>query len=155
MTSQDLKTRIKRLEDIEEIKRLEARYVYFVDTLQINKLPELFADSFTVDFGHLGTFNTKEALLEFLSGARIGNSMMCHQEMTPLIEVQGDTATGTWYLFGPFTHVTPQGEMAAWMQGRLDNEYVRVDGKWKYSRRKFTFNLHSPYEDGWVKTRIM
>ena len=39
MTSQDLKTRIKRLEDIEEIKRLEARYVYFVDTLQINRGP--------------------------------------------------------------------------------------------------------------------
>ena len=155
MSSHELEARIRKIEDIHEIKNLEARYVYLVDTLQIDKLPDLFADIFTIDFGHLGTFNTKEAFVDFLNGARTNTSMMRHQEMTPLIEVDGDKATGTWYLFGLFTHVMPQGEVANWMQGRLDNEYVRVDGKWKYSVRKFTFTLHTPYEDGWVKTPMM
>jgi len=155
MMMHELEARIRKVEDIEEIKNLEARYVYLVDTLQMDKVPDLFVDNLIVDFGHLGTFKTKAELLEFLNGARTGTSMMCHQEMTPYIEVDGDKATGTWYLLGLFTHVTPQGEVAAWIQGRCDNEYVRVDGKWKYSRRIFKFNLHSPYEDGWVKTRLM
>ena len=76
MSTHELEARVKKIEDIEEIKKLEARYVYLVDTLQIEKLPELFADSFTIDFGHLGTFTTKEELLEFLGGARTGNGMM-------------------------------------------------------------------------------
>ena len=153
--SQELEARIRKIEDIEDIKNLEARYIYLVDTKQMEKVPDLFADNFIVDFAHMGTFKTRSELSEFLKGAAEGSSMMCHQEMTPYIEVDGDKATGTWYLFGVFTHITPQGEVAAWIQGRLDNEYVRVDGKWKVSVRRFRFNLHSPYDDGWVKTRLM
>lgn len=81
--------------------------------------------------------------------------MMCHQVMSPYIEVDGDKAKGTWYVFGPCTAITPQGEVPFWMQGRYDNEYVRVDGEWKFSRIGFTTNMRSPHEDGWVKTRII
>lgn len=102
----------------------------------MDKVPDLFGDNLIVDFGHLGMFKTKAELLEFLNNARAGSSVMCHQEMTPYIEIDGAKATGTWYLFGPYTHVTPQGEIAAWIQGRLDNEYVREDGKWKVSARR-------------------
>ena len=152
MTSQELEARIRKIEDI---KNLEAKYLYLVDTRQMDKIVELFADDLTVDFDHMGTFKTKAELLEFLNGSAEGLSMMCHQEMNPYIELDGDRATGTWYLFGLFTHALPQGEVAAWIQGRVDNEYVRVDGKWKVSVRKFRSNLHTPYEDGWVKTRLI
>ena len=98
--SQELEARIRKVEDIEEIKNLEARYIYLVDTLQMDKVPDLFADNFIVDFDHMGTFKTKAELLEFLKGSATRSSMMCHQEMTPYIEVDGDKATGTWYLLG-------------------------------------------------------
>ena len=55
----------------------------------------------------------------------------------------------------------PQLEVATWMQGGLDNEYVGVDGKWKYSRRKFTFDrlgcevrkgIHCPIPPAYIVT---
>ena len=147
--------RIRRLEDIEEIKQLQARYCYFIDTLQMEKVPDLFADDFTAEYDPLGAFATKEELLGFLNGAGAGASMMSHQVMTPLIEVDGDKATGTWYLFGPFTAKAPHGEVANWIQGKYENDYVRADGKWKFGHLRFKFRLQSPYEDGWVKTPFM
>ena len=80
--------------------------------------------------------------------------MTCHQPVTPYIEVDGDEARGTWYLFGMLTSVTPQGELARWVQGRYDNTYVRVSGKWKISRLSFKYNFLTPFEDGWVKTPV-
>ena len=94
----DNEARIRRLEDIEEIKQLQARYCYLIDTLQMEKVLDLFADDFTAEYDPLGTFATKEELLGFLNGAGEGAPMMCHQAMTPLIEVEGDKATGTWWV---------------------------------------------------------
>ena len=155
MTQHELEARIKRLEDIEEIKNLQARYCYFIDTLQMDKVPDLFAENFIAEYVPMATFKTRAELMQFLKGADEGSSMMCHQAMTPLIEVDGDKATGTWYLFGPFTNYLPKGEVANWVQGRYDNDYVREDGKWKFSHLRFKFNIQSPYEDGWVKKRMM
>ena len=155
MTQHELEARIRKIEDIEEIKNLQARYCYLIDTLQMDKVPDLFADNFTAEYVPLGTYTTKAKLLKFLKATDEGTSMMCHQAMTPLIEVDGDKATGIWYLFGPFTNRTPEGEVANWIQGRYDNDYVREDGKWKLSHLRFRFNIQSPYEDGWVKTRMI
>jgi len=151
----ELEARIRRIEDIEEIKNLQAKYAYLIDTVQMEKVPELFADKFIAEYVPLGTFKSKAELLEFLKGAASGSSMMCHQMMTPYIEVHGDKATGTWYLFGPFTSNTAKGPVANWIQGKYENDYVREGGKWKLSHLRFKFNIQSPYEDGWVKTRMM
>ena len=155
MTQHGLEARIRRLEDIEEIKNLQARYCYFIDTLQMDKVPDLFAEKFMAEYVPLGTYTTKAILLKFLKATDEGTSMMSHQAMTPLIEGDGDKARGTWYLFGPFNNRAPEGEVANWIQGRYDNDYVREDGKWKFSHLRFKFNIQSPYEDGWVKTRMM
>jgi len=151
--SEETEARIRKLEAIEEIKNLQARYAYLIDSSQMEKVPDLFADDFVVQYDFMGTYRTKAELREFLE--RAGYPVMCHQMLTPLIEVDGDKATGIWYLFGPFTVTTAQGDVAVWIQGKYENEYVRVDGKWKFSRVMLKFKLISPHEDGWVKTRMM
>lgn len=47
--------------------------------------------------------STKPELQEFLARSDAGNVMTRHQVLTPDIEVNGDSATGSWYLFGPGT----------------------------------------------------
>jgi len=155
MASQELEERIRKLEDIEEIKKLQAKYAYLVDSLQFDEMADLFTDDIIANYEPLAKFSGKVELIAGLKEAVKYQSMMCHQMMTPLIEVNGDSATATWYLFGPFTAKTPEGEVPHWIQGKYSNEYIRVDGKWKYSKIKFETNLQSPYEDGWVKTRMM
>ena len=153
--SNELEARIRKLEDIEEIKSLQARYGYFIDTGQMEKVADLFVDNFIAEYDILGTCTTRAELVDFLKGAGEGAAMMRHQMMMPLIEVDGDKAKGTWYLFGPFTTIMPHGEVANWIQGKYENDYVRVGGKWKFSHLRFKFSFNSPYEDGWVKTPLM
>jgi len=80
---------------------------------------------------------------------------MRHHMLAPIIEVEGDDATGTWYLLVNQTDRTPQGEVPVWIQDKYENEYVRVGGEWKFSHLRFKFTFYTPYEDGWVNTRML
>ena len=151
----EFESRIRRLEDAQEIQNLQARYAYCVDSGQREKIPDLFAEAFVAEWVPLGSFDTKPALVAFLMGNAARNVMTRHQLQTPLIEVQGDRATGTWYMFGPATTVTESGPVALWMQGRYENEFVRTGGQWKFSRLKFSFNFLSSFDEGWVRENLI
>jgi len=151
----EIEARIRRLEDTQEIQNLQARYAYCVDSGQRDKVPDLFAETFVAEWIPLGSFNTKPALQDFLMGNAARNIMTRHHVQTPLIEVQGDRATGTWYMFGPATTVTESGPVALWMQGTYENEFVRAGGQWKFSRLKFSFNFLTPFDEGWVKSSLI
>jgi hypothetical protein len=51
--------------------------------------------------------------------------------MNPLIEVDGDRGRGQWYFVGPF-NFHGRDEPASWVAARYDEEYVKVDGVWKF-----------------------
>jgi hypothetical protein len=146
------------LQDIEEIKKVKAKYCYFVDNFHADELLDLFSDDATADFRPLlpeklvgkkqiGKFY-KEDLPQVLR-------MAVHQVMNPIIEVEGDKARGTWYMFGVATFITAHGDVAAWSQVRYEDEFIREGGKWKISLVTDKQNFLSPYEDGWVKTPMI
>ena len=154
--SEELDTRIKRLEDIEEIKNLQARYAYLIDTRQFERVADLFTDDLVADYGGMAKHTSKAELVEGMTRDAAGYSMWRHQMLMPLIELDGDKATGTWYLLCPFTAIRPEGDVPGWIQGKYERiDYVRVDGIWKIRHLTFTLNFFSPYDDGWVKTPMM
>ena len=156
MTSQPIEARIRKIEDIEEIKKLQYTYAYLIDTRQFDKVPDLFADDFVAEWGFAGPYRAKEELREFFKERVAAHlAMSAHQMLAPIIEIQEDKATGTWYLLVTQTNVTPQGEVAVWIQGKYENEYVRAGGQWRFSYLKFNALFSTPYEDGWVKTRMI
>lgn len=152
-----LEARIKKTEDYQEIVNLQAQYSYLIDTLQMEALVELFADDFVWEGGFdrdsMKGVRSKPELLKLLQNAAQATTMMRHLATTPYIEIEGDNATGTWYVFGMLTAATPEGDVAKWVQGRLDNEYIRVNGQWKISRKSTTYNFSTSYEDSWVKAK--
>lgn len=153
----ELEERVRKTEAFQEIINIQALYSFHIDTAKIDDLVALFADKFTWEVGfegHMTSFSSKQELSQYLNMACEKTSMMRHQPMTPYIEVAGDEAKGAFYLTGMITSITPKGDEARWVQGRYDNEYVCVDGQWKISRLKFTYNFLTPYEDGWVKTPV-
>ncbi|MBW2616372.1 MAG: nuclear transport factor 2 family protein [Deltaproteobacteria bacterium] len=154
MVAQEEGDRVKRLEDIEAIKKLQTEYAYFNDTLDYDKLSDLFVEDITGEYGPKAKFGNKSELILLLKGIRdkYKVTMMCHHMTTPIIELSGDSATGIWYLFGPFTGKGPEGGIPYWVQGIYHNEYVRGDEKWKFRKIHFKFIFWTPYEDGWVKT---
>lgn len=149
--------RLRVLEDTEAVKRLQAEYVYVIDTFQMEKLPDLFAEDFVLDFTGCGVtvlVKSRDELKKMHDAVPSYYSMMEHITSTPRIEVNGDAAKGTWYLFGPLTRRTAKGPVAILESGRYDVDYVRERGVWKIKRLGFVFTMHTPFEDGWVKTPI-
>lgn len=74
---------------------------------------------------------------------------MCHN---PVIEVNGDKAKGEWYFDGPITHAPTN--RALWMAGKYEDEYVKVQGEWKFNKLICKIYYRTPYDEGWVKTRM-
>lgn len=126
----DLAQRIQRLEDIQAIRALKARYCAICDN---GHDPDEIVKIFTADgiweSPTTGYFEGLEAIrLEFQrAGERIKRSQ--HTITNEIIEVDGDRAIGTWYIVALFERPAEPG--ATWSLGRYFDEYVRVNGEWR------------------------
>jgi hypothetical protein len=159
MTLEQLAARIQVLEDIEEIKKLKATYCYLCDAgleddRNRDELMSHFSKNATVDFG-LGAasaFKGEEGLKVFFGQVVPGAVSFCmHMVHNPIIEVEGDTATGRWYYEAPTTDAP--SDSAQWMAGTYREEYVREGGEWKFASIKTEWKYISPYDEGWAKNR--
>lgn len=48
-----------------------------------------------------------------------------------------------------------EGNRAMWRAGVDHEEYVRVAGEWQFKRKTSAPLFHTPFEEGWVKTRFV
>lgn len=131
METTELEKRITRLEDIEAIKQLKARYCDICDDLHNpDRITEVFAEDGVWEGGDFGKAQGHAEIRELFSGFRKQISFSQHNIMNPLISVDGDSATGSWYIVGPWDFV--ENSRNVWMTLRYDDDYIKVDGVWKY-----------------------
>lgn len=143
-----LEKRLARLEDRIAISELRYTYCYRIDDRDWDGYAALFTEDALLDFGPVGTFEGREAVREFAEdvvGAR--HPFLSHMVHNPVIDVDGDTATGKWYFEVPCTF--EDGE-AGWIQGTYYDEYRRVDGEWLFSEVVAEFNYFAAYDEGWA-----
>ena len=128
-----LEKRIMILEDIEEIKKLHKEYVYCLANRKWDDLLDCFAEDVTADIDTHGLRKGKKEIGELVNNVfdKLPKAM-ARPVGQPAISVEGDRAKGHWILY-----TLPYGPSATWIQGRCDNEYVKIDGKWKFSLVKF------------------
>ena len=143
MGTTDLERRIARLEDIEAIKQLKARYCEICDD---DHNPERIASVFAPDGiwegAGFGKAQGHDAIRELFRGFQQLISFSQHNVMNPQLQVDGDRATGSWYFLGPFTF--RKGNENKWLALRYDDDYVRIDGAWKYQHLRATLRAESP-----------
>ena len=153
MSLEDLERRVKLLEDIEEIKLLKRRYCAACDGgYDADAIAGLFTEDAVWDGGMRGKNEGREQIRSLFQRAPERMAFAIHMVLNPIIEVKGDTAKGTWYLFQPCTWA--EGNRAIWGAARYDEEYVRVDDRWMFQRLKLTSHFWTPFEEGWVKTQF-
>ncbi|MFC1822984.1 nuclear transport factor 2 family protein [Thermodesulfobacteriota bacterium] len=154
MDQKELEAAVTKLQDIEKIKRLHARYGYLIDSGQMEEVGELFTDDAIADWGGLrGRYEGKEEIRGFfVDRTPKSAAMLRHQFMQPDIEIDGDRARAKWYMFGFGTYKLKQGDTPAWTHGKYDNDMVKTNGIWKISYLRFEFTFQTPFHDGWVKT---
>jgi hypothetical protein len=140
MTLEEMEKRLRALEDLEEIKKLHRKYISYLDNLQFEKALDLFSENATVEVRDSGVHKGKKEIAEIYLGvlAKRTKRKDGHLVGQPDITVEGDTAKGHWIVYILFSEPSVQ-----WVQGRNDCEYVKEDGKWKFSKLKFTRTLAS------------
>ena len=141
MDLQEMEKRLRALEDLEEIKKLQRQYMQHHDRLEFAQILDLFTDDAEVEVRSSGVLkgreNFKTIFLDTLGKHRLERHDG-HLVGEPMITVDGDTAKGHWTVYMFFS--VPSIE---WVQGRNDCEYVKVDGVWKIRKLKFTRTLAS------------
>ena len=153
MSLEELEKRVRALEDVEAIRKLKATYsAYCDDNYNPDKIAELFAQDAVWESEGLGRFEGREAIRGFFQGASKIYSFAVHYLLNPRIEVDGDTARATWYTFMPC--VMADGNRAMWRSGIDDEEFVRMNGEWKFKRKSSRSRFSTPFEEGWAKTRF-
>lgn len=147
----ELARRVAVLEDVEAIKRLKARYAALCDTgYDPEALTALFTPDGVWDGGaEWGRYDGRDALWSFFQGASTMLPFALHYMTNPLIEVDGETATGTWHLFQTCTYAAT-GD-AVFGGARYFEEYAKVAGEWRFRSIRMESSFWTPYDSGWVK----
>jgi len=148
-----VEARIKLLQDVEDIKKLKARYGYSVDCQDYDAVMKCFAKECNADYGLFGKCNNRDEIEKWFRGTVPKAMPFClHFIENPIIEVNGDRATGVWYFNVPLTN--GETNEASWMTGKYEDVYIREDGKWKYKELKCTIYFLSALDKGWVKQNL-
>ena len=137
MTLEELEKRVREMEDKDAIKEMHREYLFYISNLEIDNALEFFAENITVDVANYGIHKGKNKVTEFFKEVikkNVSGSPQGHFTGQPVISVDGDRARGHWM----FYRFVPQPSPIRWIQGRYDCEYVREDGKWKFSLLKLT-----------------
>ena len=153
----DLEARVRRLEDIEEIRKLKHYYyaacidrmVCLHDERAIAELIGRFTDDIEIDFTTFPIIRGKQAVGDFFAkGVPSWLSWCQHRVMNEVIEVDGDSARGQWYFDCPAFYRGETGGPLAFFRrwrgsvisgsglvaGRYIEDYVREGGIWKWKR---------------------
>jgi ketosteroid isomerase-like protein len=153
MGSRSLEERLQVLEDVEAIKKLKARYTLAVDARDAEGVVSLFTADGVWDGGSFGRYEGKDAVRSFFRSVPERLSFFVHYVSNPLIEIDGDRATGSWYLLEPCTFA--EGNQPVWGSARYEERYRRVGGEWKFEEMRLVSLFWTPYEEGWVKKRFI
>lgn len=153
----DLEARVQRLEDIEAIRVLKARYCDRCDGgYDVEALMPLFTEDAVWDGGLFGRYEGARRIRRFFEATGGIVRFAKHFVTNSAIEVDGDRATGQWYLLQAAT--MPSGaeadDVAIWGAARYDEVYVRTAEGWKFASVTLDWDFWTPFDEGWVQRRV-
>lgn len=136
--------------DILEICQIRSAYSWHYDSSDLDALIDLFTEDAVCDFGPYGVWTGKDAIRTGYAAnltAPDDQFATIHPSTNPLIELDGDTATGRWFLLD---HILgPKDTSPLRIIGAYNDEFRRVGGDWKISRTRIDFLWST--EDGRIK----
>lgn len=150
MNPAEIERRLTRLEDIEAIKQLKARYCEICDDdHNPDRITSVFAEDGIWESAEFGTGRGHAEIRKLFQGFQKLIEFSQHNVMNPIIEVHGDRATAEWYFMGPFKFRA--GQQARWIALQYKDDYVKINGQWKYKHLRVNLRMLAPYDEGWAK----
>lgn len=135
-------TTTERLDAIEAIKTLKARYLRFVDTKQWDAFEALFTPDAPLEIAEARAESFTPAELTDLLRAHYGRCATVHHGHMPEIELDGpDRASGVWAMADEryFEADDPSAPFASAVgSGHYHETYVRTPGGWRVASLRLT-----------------
>ena len=149
--------RLQRLEDIEAIRKLKARYLNACDRKDPERVRSCFANGrVVVDCEYRGIFNTADEFVAYYTGAACHDFVFDkHQAGNAEIDLLDDThARGLWCL--DYRNVNTRDRRLTLMSVFYHDAYEKIGGDWKIaaSRTEFKTVLVCSYASGTLEALV-
>ena len=146
-----LLARLQRLEDIDAIRQLKARYLHACDRKDIATIRECFAEGkIHIDYGAIGNFDNREDFLQaYQEKACHPHIIDIHHSHNGQIDWQSEyNASATFDLF--FYQIDISSGMLIQLGGYYEDHYEKRDGQWVIVGTRFnvTSTLVNAVNDG-------
>jgi hypothetical protein len=143
------------LQDIEDIKRLQCAYGYYLEHWMSEEIIDCFSTSPEVSGTFVeGTYNGPEGIRKYFGRTRESPPEFLHQVMqvSPVITVnpEGTRANGRWYGYGAVAFRPVNGAIDPSMMSVVyEMDYIKEVGVWKIL--KLALLLHYTYSPGRIR----
>lgn len=140
-----LEARLRRLEDLEEIRNLYTDYGRYLDEGDAASYAALFSVTAKLRLGPImradGREEIEQVAADVVHPSPDGSKSSVHLLASPRIELRGDTASGecVWAA----VRKGPDGQPQI-LVGRHLDELAREDGHWRFSLRRGVFDVGPP-----------
>jgi hypothetical protein len=150
---------LQNFRDIEDIKRLQRAYGFYMENWMAQEVVDCFADgpdvSLEIALGHfIGKEGVKRFFNTYLNQKSKPNPEFLHivMQLSGIIDIEpdGNTARGRWYAWGAIALPRKDGIHQAYIAGTYNAVYVKQDGKWKFRNLRFHPKISSFPTKGWV-----
>jgi hypothetical protein len=142
---------VPNLEDLRAIEQLKYRYTRCLDLKHWDEFATTLTDDVAASYGTL-QFSGRDAVVDFMRTSLGPAIITVHHVHHPEIGIDGDRATGTWYLQD--TVLITEQRMLLRGAAFYDDDYVRTDAGWRIARTGYTRSYESIEElpDSWRLT---
>lgn len=143
-----------RIRDTNAIKRLQRAYGYYMEEGLWDEVVSLFTDNATVEYARDGVYRGKARIRDYLYALNDGQQGLHEGQLNETLQLMpvvtlaedGLSAKARWrniMLLGKL------GSEANWAEGPYENEYVKENGIWKFSKLRWYQSILVPYKGGW------
>lgn len=140
------------MDSLEDIRRLKYRYARTLDLKRWDEFADVFTEDAVADYGTRATsepltLRGREQIVSYMRDALGGNIITVHFCAQPEIEIDGDTAEGTWCFED--TVIVPDHRIMIKGSAYYEDRYRREDGVWRISHIGYqrTYELMVSFDD--------
>jgi ketosteroid isomerase-like protein len=137
-----LRARVQTLEDIEAIKKLHRTYIRLLADRRWADMLDMFTADAVIDLRNHGPRRGHAQIAELFGAmCAAGNPHDGYVLSSPVVDVDGDLATGAWTWHRHLCEFPVMGAtvrvFGPWWEGRYRCTYRRGEGGWKFAAMRF------------------
>ena len=147
----DSDKQVQALQDIEDIKRLQCAYGYYLEHWMADEIVDCFSNSPEASATFVeGTYKGQEGIRRYFKPGRVMPPEFLHMVMqvSPVITLakDGKTARGRWYGYGTILSRPTVPLDPVYMAVIYEMDYIKEDGAWKILTLRL--NMHYAFTSG-------